>query len=98
MKALTHFLRDGNLNQTLNGHSLGTIGVSNLVSRGYLDAGLAHLDSLPFGNVAPAGVEIHQSSKDLVNGFILGFLFHPYAWQDRPRLSWFQHCVCHYHP
>jgi len=91
-----HFLREGNLNQKLYGHSLGTLGVSNLVSGGYLDAGLAHLDSLPFGNVAPAGVAVHLGNKDFVNGLWFGLLFNPSA--NLVSLSWGQHGIIRYHP
>jgi len=68
-----------NINQKLLGHSLGTLGVSNLVARGYLGSNLAELYSLPFGNVAPSGIKLFIGTVDGVNGFIFGFLTNPSA-------------------
>lgn len=89
------FLKRGDTNQTLYGHSLGTLGVSNLVNRGYLDAGLAHLDSLPFGNVTPFGVGVHLGNKDFVNGLWFGLIFNPFA--NLVSLGWGQHAIHRYH-
>jgi len=72
-------LNGDNINQRLLGHSLGTLGVSNLVGRGYLDASLAELYSLPFGNIAPSGVKLFIGTIDGVNGFVFGLMTSPRA-------------------
>ncbi len=73
------FLKSGNIKQKLYGHSLGTLGVSNLVARGYLDSGLAEIYSLPFGNITPNGVKLFIGTMDGVNGFVFGLLLNPRA-------------------
>lgn len=51
--------------------------------------GLAHLDSLPFGNIAPAGVTTHLGNKDIVNGLWFGLLLNPNA--SLVEMGWGQH-------
>lgn len=66
------FIRNGQTGgkASLRAHSLGTLDATNLVARGWV--GSAHIDSLPFGNIAPAGVETHLGALDLVNGGLWG--------------------------
>lgn len=73
------FIRNGQTGgkASLRAHSLGTLDATNLVARGWV--GSAHIDSLPFGNIAPAGVETHLGALDLVNGGALGYLLNPWA-------------------
>jgi len=63
--------------ECIKAHSLGTLDATNLVVRGWI--GSAHIDSLPFGNIALAGVETHLGALDLVNGGALGYLLNPWA-------------------
>ena len=73
------FLKNGKLNQKLIGHSLGTLGVSNLAAKGYLDAGMAEMYSLPFGNISPGGSTLFIGAYDLVNGLVFGIHLNPNA-------------------
>ncbi|MCF6299716.1 MAG: hypothetical protein L3J52_01120 [Proteobacteria bacterium] len=73
------FIRSGNFDQKLVAHSLGTLGASNMVAKGYLDAGMIELYSLPFGNISPGGSKLFIGTIDGVNGFVLGKFLNPNA-------------------
>ncbi|VAW34022.1 hypothetical protein MNBD_GAMMA01-1146 [hydrothermal vent metagenome] len=73
------FIQNGNPRQKLIGHSLGTLGVSNIVAKGYLDAGMAEMYSLPFGNISPGGSTLVIGTFDVVNGFFFGVILNPNA-------------------
>ncbi|VAW42469.1 hypothetical protein MNBD_GAMMA01-701 [hydrothermal vent metagenome] len=85
------FIKNGNSDQLLYGHSLGAINANNLVSRGF--ASIAHLDSLPFGNVSVNGTTVHLSFIDAINGFIFGQILNP----DAEMASCIHSMSC-YHP
>lgn len=61
----------------LTGHSLGSLTVSNLTALGALSSSAVY--SLPFGNVAPVGGVVTNSSGDAINGFFLGNALNPGA-------------------
>jgi RHS repeat-associated protein len=58
-------------------HSLGTLDYKNLVLSGSISGG--SMNSLPLGNIAPAGVGLNVASNDIVNGGVLAKLFNPSA-------------------
>lgn len=62
----------------LEGHSLGSIGVNNLVGWGFAPSG-SRLYALPFLNVATDGTTLTISGGDLVNGFFFGKALNPDA-------------------
>jgi RHS repeat-associated protein len=67
-----HYATSGNPGAALSGHSLGAAEVHNLVGLGFASSGSAA--SLPFGNVAPSGVDVTLSTGDPVNLFGFGKL------------------------
>jgi RHS repeat-associated protein len=63
--------------EILKSHSLGTLDMKNQTLLGILKNG--SMFSLPFGNVAPAGVSVTLGTNDPVNGFVLGRWLNPWA-------------------
>ena len=86
------FIKNGNSNQLLYGHSLGTLDANNLLSRGFVNR--AHLDSLPFGNIGVSGSTLDLGTIDPVNGFVFGFILNPFA--KSIKGCW--HPMACYHP
>lgn len=84
------FIRNGDSRNILYGHSLGTLDVSTLVSRGFASSGKIY--SLPFGNIAPAGVDTTLGTFDIVNGGFFGKLFNPWGKMTECGNAW---GICH---
>lgn len=89
-----HYVISGNPGATLTGHSLGAADVHNLVGLGFASSGSAA--SLPFGNVAPSGVDVTLSTGDPVSFFGFGKLMN---WGARVvNGGFFKHDRCSTYP
>ena len=89
-----HYVISGNPGATLTGHSLGAAEVHNLVGLGFASSGSAA--SLPFGNVAPSGVDVTLSTGDPVSFFGFGKLMN---WRARVvNGGFFKHDRCSTYP
>ena len=53
------------------------------------------MSALPFGKVAPSGVNVEISNKDFVNGFRLGKVLNPSA-QVIDLVDWLDHTINRY--
>lgn len=71
------YINDGGGAHIDQGHSLGALRASNLVAGGFAKS--ANIYALPFGNSAPANVNVTLGAGDPVNGGLLGAIFNPNA-------------------
>lgn len=68
--------------------------MANLEGLGVIGRGKT-VSALPFGKVAPSGVNVEIGNKDIINGFGLGKFFNPSA-QIVKQLDWFDHTIGRY--